>query len=153
MTKKIALLLILILAGCSSEQPEAKKETAPQEPPLATKINLDQQQAPFTSISAHTAQKLMADKSDLIILDVRTTKEILSYGALAGSQQASLRTIFQNELTIPKETPILLVCAVGGRSYAAGQVMVKYGFQEIYNLRGGLDEWKKAALPVVYPKK
>ncbi len=143
MKKNIALLLLLllILTGCSSEQQEPQKEEGPVS------------QAPFTSISAHAAQGLMKSKRDLVILDVRTTQEILRDGALAGSQQTSLRAIFQDQLTVAKETPIMVVCAVGGRSYAAGQIMVRQGFQEIYNLRGGLDEWKRAALPVVYPKK
>lgn len=143
MKKNIALLLLLllILAGCSSEQQEPQKEKGPVS------------QAPFTSIPAHTAQELMKSKSDLVILDVRTSQEILRHGALAGSRQTSLRAIFQDQLTMAKETPIMVVCAVGGRSYAAGQIMVRQGFQEIYNLRGGLDEWKRAALPVVYPKK
>lgn len=147
-----ALFLLLILASCSTEQPEANKETATPEPPLAVQIPVQQSHAPFTSITAQAAQKLIADKADLLILDVRTSNEILRYGALAGSQQGSLRAIFQDELAIAKETPILVVCAVGGRSYAAGQIMVKQGFQEIYNLRGGLDEWKAAGLPVIYPK-
>ncbi len=153
MNKIIVLLLVLILTGCSPEQPEPQAETPQPEPPLATQILLEQSQAPFTSISAHVAQGLINDKADLLILDTRTTREIISHGAIPGSRQASLRTIFQDGLTIAKDTPILVVCAVGGRSYAAGKIMVKYGFQEIYNLRGGLDEWKEVGLAVVYPTK
>ncbi|MEN8257343.1 MAG: rhodanese-like domain-containing protein [Thermodesulfobacteriota bacterium] len=156
MNKFSALLFILILAGCSSEQSDPKKTTSVQEqPPLAIQIPLEpveQQQSPFTSISAQTAQKLISGKEGLLILDTRLTREIINYGAIPGSQQTSLRSIFQNDLPIPKNTPILVVCAVGGRSYAAGKIMVKHGFTEIYNLRGGLDEWKKAGLSVVYPK-
>lgn len=121
---------------------------------MAVPIPLEQQkQNPFTSISAHEAQQLIADKAGLVILDTRTTREIINDGAITGSQQASLRAIFQDELAIAKETPILVVCAVGGRSFAAGKIMVQHGFQEIYNLRGGLDEWKRAGLPVTYPKR
>lgn len=149
----IVFFLCLILAGCSTEQPEANNKIAQPEPPLATQILFDQNQAPFTSITAYMAQKLIADKADLLILDTRTTREILSYGAIPGSRQTSLRAVFQDELAIPKDTPILVVCAVGGRSYAAGQIMVKHGFTEIYNLRGGLDKWKEAGLPVAYPQK
>ncbi len=157
MPKNSALFLILLLAGCSTEPADSQKPSAQQEPPPAIQIPLQQvqpqSQSPFTSISAQTAQDLIANKKDLLILDTRTTNEILTYGAIPGSQQASLRTIFQDGLAIAKDTPILVVCAVGGRSYAAGKVMVKHGFKEIYNLRGGLDEWKAGGLPVIYPKK
>ena len=162
MTKIIALFCILLLAACSSEQPKPEAAVK-KEPPMATEITQTQAQgpaqqpvkqvrAPFSSISAHAAQKLIAEKSDLLILDTRTTKEIITYGSIAGAKQASLRAIFQNELAIPKDTPIMVICAVGGRSYAAGKIMVKHGFTEIYNLRGGLDAWKEIGLPVVYPK-
>jgi rhodanese-related sulfurtransferase len=150
----ITLLLVLLLAACSTEQTEPEKEAARQAPPMAVQIPLaqTQAQAPFTSISAQTAQQLMADKAGLLILDTRTANEIINYGAIPGSQQASLRAIFQDQLAIAKDTPILVVCAVGGRSFAAGKIMVRNGFTEIYNLRGGLDEWKAAGLPVTYPR-
>ncbi len=157
MKKITAIILLLILASCSSEQSEPQKASSTQEePPMATQIPIEPvkpQQSPFTSISAQAAQKLIAEKEGLLILDTRTTGEIVNYGAIPGSQQASLKAIFKNELPIPKNTPILVVCAVGGRSFAAGKVMVRHGFTEIYNLRGGLDEWKQAGLQVTYPKK
>lgn len=154
MPTRIILLLVLFVAACSSEQAEPQKTAARQAPPLAVQIPLTQAQTrnPFTSISAQTAHQLMADKAELVILDTRTTNEIISYGAIPGSQQASLRMIFQDQLPLAKDTPILVVCAVGGRSFAAGKIMVKHGFTEIYNLRGGLDEWKAAGLPVTYPR-
>ncbi len=154
MNKIIAFFLLLALAACSSEQTEPAKKAATAEPPMAKQLPMSQtpSKPAFTSISPLTAQKLIADKTDLLILDTRTTREIVTNGTIAGAQQTSLRTIFQNELTIPKETPILVICAVGGRSYAAGKIMVKHGFKEIYNLSGGLDKWKAAKLPVVYPK-
>ncbi|MBU1641081.1 MAG: rhodanese-like domain-containing protein [Proteobacteria bacterium] len=154
MNKNIVFLLLLILAGCSSEQPESQKETGRQEPPMAPQLSMEQSQSqsPFTSVTAQAAQQLITDKAGLLILDTRTTNEILSNGAIAGSQQASLRAIFQDQLTVAKDTPILVVCAVGGRSFAAGKIMIQHGFTEIYNLRGGLDEWKAAGLPVIYPK-
>jgi rhodanese-related sulfurtransferase len=154
MNKNIVFLLLLILAGCSSEQPESQKETARQEPPMAPQLSMEQSQgqSPFTSVTAQAAQQLITGKAGLLILDTRTTNEILTSGAIAGSQQASLRAIFQDQLAVPKDTPILVVCAVGGRSFAAGKIMIQHGFTEIYNLRGGLDEWKAAGLPVIYPK-
>lgn len=121
---------------------------------MAPQLSMEQSQSqsPFTSVTAQAAQQLITDKAGLLILDTRTTNEILSNGAIAGSQQASLRAIFQDQLTVAKDTPILVVCAVGGRSFAAGKIMIQHGFTEIYNLRGGLDEWKAAGLPVIYPK-
>ena len=50
----------------------------------------------------------------------------------------------------PQDKPILLICAVGGRSLALGQIMSKNGWNEIYNLKGGISAWKEAELPLKY---
>lgn len=104
---------------------------------------------PFRSISPVEAKKLIDSRHDLVILDVRTPDELKKEGGIQGAVLVPLMAVMQNKLTVPKEKPILLVCAVGGRSYAAGQMLVRYGYQEVYNLSGGLDAWKKSGLPVV----
>ena len=42
--------------------------------------------------------------------------------------------IIENE----KETPIVLQCHSGGRSYQAQQVMKKLGYKNVINLSGGI---------------
>ena len=46
------------------------------------------------------------------------------------------------------EQPLMLICAVGGRSYVAGKVMVARGYREIYNLDGGIESWRRAGFPI-----
>lgn len=104
----------------------------------------------FSSISPADAGKLVAGRQDLVFLDVRTPQELKSEGAIQGSVLVPFWAVMQNKLTIPRDKPILLVCAVGGRSYAAGQMLVRHGYQEVYNLSGGIDAWKKQGLPVVH---
>ena len=53
-------------------------------------------------------------------------------------------------ITLPKDKPLLLVCAVGGRSYAVAQVLQHQGYGELYNLNGGIAAWKEAGLPLQY---
>lgn len=154
MTRLLTCLctILLLLSGCSAEQPESAAEQNQGKPTIAVPL-ADSRQQPeaFRSISAQVARKLIADKENLLVLDTRTTREIISNGTIPGARQASLRAIFQNELDIARDRPILVLCAVGGRSYAAGQIMVRNGFREIYNLQGGLRQWKELKLPVTYP--
>ena len=83
--------------------------------------------------------------SDLIFLDVRTPQE-RSYGAIPGTRLVSIYDLMQGAIPLPKDKPILLVCAVGGRSYVAAQVMSRQGFQEVYNLSGGIRRgWRRPA--------
>ncbi|MDA3971010.1 MAG: rhodanese-like domain-containing protein [Desulfobulbaceae bacterium] len=145
MRKIISILLLLLVTACSAEE-QPKAETATVQAAKTQEL-----QAPFQSISPSQAVQLIADKTDLLILDARTTREIRQYGAIANSEQADIRGIVQEGLPIPKTQPVLVVCAVGGRSYAVGKFLVKQGHTEIYNLSGGLDNWTKAGMPVVFP--
>lgn len=42
-----------------------------------------------------------------------------------------------------------LYCRLGKKSTSAYQLMHEQGFRHLYNLRGGIEEWKNAGLPVI----
>ncbi len=90
---------------------------------------------------------MLQERTDLFFLDVRTARERAD-AAIAGSQLVSLWDLMKGRLPLPKDKPILLVCAVGGRSYAAGKVLSQKGYQEVYNLSGGIKAWYKQGLPI-----
>jgi rhodanese-related sulfurtransferase len=139
------LFVLLVICGCSDE----KKEAAPAATAPQSTIFTQTPAAPFRSISVTDAKELIEKRPDLVILDIRTPQE-LREGALEKSTLVPFWAIMQNKLKVPKETPIMLICAVGGRSFAAGQMLVKYGYKEVYNVSGGLTAWKEAGLPVKY---
>ncbi len=103
----------------------------------------------FRSIGPQEALRMLQARDDVIFLDVRTPKE-RSYGAVAGSELVSIVDLVKGNIPLPKDKPILLVCAVGGRSYVAGQVLSRNGYNEVYNLSGGVKGWYQAGLPLTY---
>jgi rhodanese-related sulfurtransferase len=103
----------------------------------------------FVSVTPQEAIKLMQTKKDLVIIDVRGPNE-LSQGWIDGSVLMPLPDIMSGKIVPPKGKPILLVCAVGGRSFGLGQAMIKYGWTEIYNLKSGIADWKRQGLPLKY---
>lgn len=135
------LTFILAAMFAASPSPAATGNTPPEVRSAAKQ--------PFSSISPTEAKSLIDNRKDLVILDVRSPEEVKSEGAIKDAVLVPLMAVMQNKLSIPKEKPLLLVCAVGGRSFAAGQMLVRYGYREVYNLSGGLDAWKKNGLPVV----
>lgn len=139
------LAIVFFIAGCSDEKKEIQQPAAAQPKSIFTQ----EPAAPFRSITVAEAKALIEKRPDIVILDIRTPEE-LREGAIEGSTLVPFWAIMQNKLKLPKETPIVLVCAVGGRSYAAGQMLVKYGYKEVYNVSGGLVAWKEAGLPVKY---
>ncbi|MEM1513441.1 MAG: rhodanese-like domain-containing protein [Candidatus Thermoplasmatota archaeon] len=52
--------------------------------------------------------------------------------------------------TIFKGKEIILYCRTGNRSYIAGKMLEEAGFEgKIYNMQGGIVEWKNQGLPTV----
>ncbi|MGE5894566.1 MAG: rhodanese-like domain-containing protein [bacterium] len=103
----------------------------------------------FRSVSPSEAMKLIEMKRDLLIVDIRSPEE-LSEGYIAGSLFIPFWEIVQGRKGLPKDRPLLLICAVGGRSYAIGQALAQGGWPEIYNLSGGISVWKREGFPLKY---
>lgn len=101
----------------------------------------------FVSVSPEEAAELMRTREDLAVVDVRTLKE-RKRAAIKGSIHIPMDDIFRGEVELSPERPILLYCAVGGRSRSAAIRLQQKGFTELYNLRGGIVDWIKAGLPV-----
>lgn len=137
----LVLLLFLTVPTFSGLYASSAGTQAPAAAPAGEPI--------FKSIPPTEAKQIIDQRKNLVLIDVRSPEE-LREGAIAGSKLVPMWAIFKNQLTLPHDAPVMLICAVGGRSYAAGQMMYRYGFKEVYNLSGGIDAWKKAGLPVVY---
>jgi len=110
---------------------------------------LEQQQSLFKTVTPQEAKNLIESRKDMLLIDVRGQDE-LSEGYIEGSTLMPLWAIIKGTQRPPQDKPILLVCAVGGRSLALGQLMSKNGWNEIYNLKGGISAWKEAELPLKY---
>ena len=91
-------------------------------------------------ISAQEAANWLQEKSDLKILDVRTPEE-REFAKVEPSlllDQMLVEEILENGET---NTPLVLMCHRGGRSIDAAQFFVSRGFQNVYNVEGGIDAW------------
>lgn len=94
-------------------------------------------------------QKL--EKSNVQLLDVRTPGE-LKGGYIAGAQNVDISKWATFEAAIAnlnKNEPVLVYCAVGGRSRQAASYLEKQGFTEIYDLQGGIQSWMAASGEIV----
>jgi len=105
----------------------------------------------FFSISPSTAWEMLSSDKDILFIDVRTPQEIAEI-AVEGAQPVPMATILQGHAVLPKDKPIILICAVGGRSYWVGRFLSSRGYSEVYNLSGGIVDWEKEGLPVIRKK-
>ena len=49
---------------------------------------------------------------------------------------------------IPKDQPIVVYCSVGYRSERIGEKLQEMGFTQVYNLYGGIFDWKNRGMEV-----
>jgi len=138
-----AAVVLVVLAGCSGEPAEEVQPPA-GEHQSATVMPAT---AVFKSILASEASDLLGREQDMLIVDVRTPAEREQL-RIPGSVAVPFEDILQDQAQLPKDRPLLLVCAVGGRSYAAGLYLAKKNYPLVYNLRGGIAAWEKAGLPL-----
>ena len=129
------------------------------------------------NVSPSTAWKILNDRKDAILIDVRTRAEwnyvglpdLESLGKKAGlvewqvfpSMQPNPEFVAALSGALPdKEAPLLFLCRSGARSAAAAKAMTAAGYSTCLNVadgfegpldaqakRGGAGGWKAAGLP------
>lgn len=94
------------------------------------------------SLSTEEAQAFIAARSaaDYQLLDVRQPKEY-DNEHLPGALLIPLKQLPEKLAGLDRQKPLLVYCAVGGRSRAAVQFLVGQGFDEVYNISGGIKKW------------
>jgi rhodanese-related sulfurtransferase/rubrerythrin len=105
-------------------------------------MNWRQFLTPVKSIDANQAKTFLADKNvdEVTVLDVRQPKEYES-GHIPGAVLAPLPDLTDYMDRIDRNKPVLVYCAVGGRSRIAAQLLAGQGFGNILNLSGGFNSW------------
>ncbi|MFA7346734.1 MAG: rhodanese-like domain-containing protein [Desulfurivibrionaceae bacterium] len=75
------------------------------------------------------------------LLDVRQPKEY-EEGHLAGAKLIPLKELPGRLGELEKEKPVIVYCAIGGRSKAAAQLLAGKDFASVYNMAGGIKAWQ-----------
>ena len=89
----------------------------------------------------------MKSTKSLMIVDVRTAKEIQESGAVPGAVHVPLDQIDQHIDEFPKAGEIVCYCGGGGRASRAAQALWNAGHRNVSYF--GLRDWKHRNLPTV----
>jgi rhodanese-related sulfurtransferase len=91
----------------------------------------------------------LINHKDAFVLDVREPSEYEG-GHLLNARLIPLGKLKERvgELEKYKDKPLVVVCRSGNRSGTACAILSKMGFDQAYNLMGGMMAWQKASLPV-----
>lgn len=84
------------------------------------------------------------------LVDVRTPGEF-SGGHLQNAVNIDWNgENFENKISaLDKSKPVYVYCLSGGRSSSAANKMIHLGFNEVYNMEGGIMKWKAAGFPEI----
>jgi rhodanese-related sulfurtransferase len=101
----------------------------------------------YENIDAQTFYKLMKEK-DTFILDVRTPKEFAEEGHIKGANLIPVQLFKYIYLEGLRNKKVLVYCRSGNRSVLASKALESMGVKQVFNLKGGILEWKKAGFPI-----
>ena len=108
-------------------------------------LNASCQAVDSTAISNGTFKELSA-KENVVILDVRTTKEF-NEGYIPGAKHIDVlqAEAFKKQIrTLPKDKTYLIYCRSGKRSATALNIMKENGFTNVKHLGNGIRGWDGA---------
>jgi rhodanese-related sulfurtransferase len=134
--KKI-FLLFLIISSVSFGQKKLDK--------LLNKFN--KKNVPYISVDS-----LGSSKTKAILLDAREEKEFkvshLKNALFVGYNQFKLGETLK-KLPKDKDAKIVVYCSLGIRSEIVAHKLIKEGYTNVYNLYGGIFEWKNNDFQVI----
>jgi len=101
-------------------------------------------QAAVTNITADQLKKMIADKEDMIILDVRNPEELKSELApIENAVNIPIDQLPARYAELPRDKKIVVVCRSGRRSAMAAGFLSQQGFTKVLNLLGGMAAYRQ----------
>lgn len=89
----------------------------------------------------------MQNEGKCLLLDVRTDSEV-AQGMIRGAQHLPLHLIPIKADDLEKEIPVVIYCRSGARSAQACAFLAARGYQNVFNLRGGIMAWAQFGLEI-----
>lgn len=129
--RKIAVLCLIIIGLLSCESNNA------------------QQSGNYQTVPVADFRKLMQEHKNFQLLDVRTPGEYMEEHLEGALNIDYNNEHFADQLNqLDKNKTTFIYCMSGGRSNNALAILQKKGFKEVYNMKGGILEWKGNQFPL-----
>lgn len=133
----VLLIGFMLISGCLPTKPETQNEI-------------------IENVSPKEAYDLIQknkDNPDFVILDVRTPEEFTNEHIENAINLDYYSETFKDDLNeLDKNKTYVIYCRSGGRSGNALNIMEELNFMEVYNILGGIIEWKAEGLPTIFEK-
>ncbi len=125
-------MIPLALAACSGTYEEMLQQLYKNTVPTITTAALD---------------SLMQQKA-IVLLDTRAWQEY-AVSHIEGARFVGFEDFSLSKLqAVPKDAQIVVYCSVGYRSERIGEQLLQAGYTNVYNVYGGIFQWKNEQFPV-----
>ncbi len=106
----------------------------------------------MSTVEPQAAVKLI--NSDAVVIDLRSA-EAFARGHIVNAKNVPFEDLSANKDKITKyaKKPIIAVCDAGMTSGKVVDSLRKSGLENVYGLKGGINAWTQANLPLVTGKK
>ncbi|MCK5828337.1 rhodanese-like domain-containing protein [Candidatus Bipolaricaulota bacterium] len=136
----IALLAVVAVTGCLAPQTVGELTSVGSELPPYGLITNQQ------SANVITALK---DDPGFVLMDIRTSAEVESEHLSGAIELDFYSDTFEDDLaSLPRDRIYLIYCRTGNRTGQAFQVMEELGFEQVYDMGGGISQWMAAGYPI-----
>ena len=127
-------------------KPTTEFKTAAVHPELENVMNIDANELASKMVPGAAA---LADAPLMLLIDVRMPQEYTGeLGHIKGTKLIPLPTLPDHLSELPKDATIVFICKSGGRSAQASAFAHSHGFEQTFNLKGGMLQWNEQRLPV-----
>ncbi len=110
---------------------------------------MTQRPGPILTIDVREADRRLREVAPApLVVDVREPNEFAAVRLDQGVTLLPMSEFATRWQDLPRDRPLLLMCASGGRSAAATAHLLRNGFADVTNVAGGITDWERAGLPV-----
>jgi hydroxyacylglutathione hydrolase len=97
------------------------------------------------TFSAPTLQSKL-EKGEALLVDVREPSE-WKEGYIEGAKRIFFGHLMEKAASLPRNKPVTVICSVGNRASIGASILKREGFQEVYNVLGGMTAWTNLGYP------
>ena len=99
------------------------------------------------SITAEQLKRRLDNRTAPFMLDVRAPEEMAD-GVIPGSVNIPMEDVERRLRELPIEGEIVVICHMGMRSMYVAKRLKALGYDEVANLKGGVDAWLRLSEPL-----
>jgi rhodanese-related sulfurtransferase len=103
----------------------------------------------FPDVQDVSPEQVQKNQNQVILIDVRENDEwVGELGHISSAKLINLGSLPGKTSEVPRDKTVVLICRSGGRSARAASYLKEQGYENVYNMLGGMLLWNQKGFPV-----